>query len=307
LLALAGFLTSAGVVLQVLSVFALLPRITSGHGIAQSNATLEFCRAAAALSAPILAAYFIVQELPAAAFGVALLGGLGSLAAARSLPLEAPSTAPRLSLGQSIRDGARFVWQQPILRAIALCAVAWNSAFFALTAVLAPYATKVAGLSVTEVGQAWAIYGAGLLLGAAVAPSALKTLPTGFLFVFGPVSSLFGATMAAVFAPTYGFWALAVGLFSLGFGPMLWLVLQTSVRQMLTPPDMLGRVAATITTTIYGVRPIGALTAGALATTFGTPAAIWLAVGLFGLSVVAILRSPAPSLSALPTDTATPV
>ncbi len=299
-LGIAGFLCSAGVVLQVLSVFALLPRLTSGHGIAQANAALEFCRASAALAAPIAAGVLVTRGLDATAFLVAFAGGGVSLVAALSLPLEPPSAAPRLSLAQSIGDGARFVWQQPILRAIAFCAIAWNSAFFALTAVLAPYATKIAGLSVAEVGQAWAVYGAGLLIGAAVAPAALRNLPTGFLFVFGPISSLFGAAVTALLAPTYGFWAVALGLFSLGFGPMLWLVLQTSVRQILTPPDMLGRVAATITTTIYGVRPIGALAAGALAINYGTSAALWFSVGLFALSVLAILLSPAPSLTVMP-------
>jgi predicted MFS family arabinose efflux permease len=304
ILGLSGFLISAGVVLQVLSVFALLPRLTSGHGIAKANATLEFSRACAAIAAPITAAYFVTSDMAYAAFAVAVLGGVVSLLAALSLPKEAPSTAPRLSLAQSIRDGARFVWQQPILRAIGLCAIAWNSAFFALTAVLAPYATTMAGLSVGEVGQAWASYGAGLLIGAAVAPFALRAWPTGFLFVLGPIASVCGAAVIVLFAPTYGFWAVALGMFSLGFAPMLWLVLQTSVRQILTPPDMLGRVAATITTTIYGIRPVGALAAGALATAFGTPAALWLSVGLFAVSVLAILLSPAPSLAAMPTATA---
>ena len=95
---------------------------------------------------------------------------------------------------------------------------------------------------------------------------------------------------------------LYIGLFTLGFGPMLWLVLQTSVRQMLTPKDMLGRVAATLTTAIYGVRPIGALAAGAVATGYGTAAAVWLAAALFALSVVAIVLSPAPSLSEMPAN-----
>ena len=122
--------------------------------------------------------------------------------------------------------------------------------------------------------------------------------------MFGPASSLAGVLALAVLAPRFGAPALYVGLFTLGFGPMLWLVLQTSVRQILTPKDMLGRVAATMTTAIYGVRPIAALAAGGVATAFGTPAAVWLAVALFALSVVAILSSPTPGLSKLPTTAA---
>jgi predicted MFS family arabinose efflux permease len=303
-LGLAGFLISAGVVLEVLSVFALLPRIATGHGIAQSNAVLEFCRAAAALSAPLLAAYAIARGHGTWVFGVALAAGLISLIATLAVPHDAPAVGARPSLLASIRDGARFVRDQPILRAIALCAIFWNSAFFVMTAVLAPYATRVAGLSVEAVGQAWSIYGVGLLLGALVAPVALKRLHTGFLFVFGPVSSFAGVALVALMAPTYGFWPMAVGLFSLGFAPMLWLVLQTSVRQILTPPDMLGRVAATITTAIYGIRPLAALLAGYVASSFGVTTALWMAVGFFAVSLAAIIWSPAPSMHALPTSAA---
>lgn len=300
-LAAAGFLISAGVVLEVLSVFALLPRVATGHGIARSNAVIEFCRAVAALTAPLIAATAIARGYGAVVFDLALVAGALVALAALRVSDDVPTGAAREPLLVSIKDGARFVRDQPILRAIALCAIAWNAAFFAMTAALAPYATRVVGLSVESLGQAWAVYGAGLLLGALVAPYALKTLPTGFLFVFGPASSLFGAAIMAGLAPSLGWWPMAVGLFSLGFGPMLWLVLQTSVRQMLTPPDKLGRVAATITTAIYGVRPFGALLAGFVASTAGPSAALWLAVGFFALSIAAILQSPAPQLTALPT------
>jgi predicted MFS family arabinose efflux permease len=300
-LAVAGFLISAGVVLEVLSAFALLPALTQGHGIARSNALLEFCRAIAALLSPLLAAAAIARGLGHLVFSLALGSGLLTLLATFSIPNVSPPSGLREPLLVSIRDGARFVRDEPILRAIALCALAWNAAFFATTAVLAPYATRIAGLAVEDLGRAWAIYGAGLLIGAAVAPYALRTLPTGFLFVFGPVSSLFGVGLIAVLAPSQGWWPLAVGLFSLGFGPMLWLVLQTSVRQILTPPDKLGRVAATITTAIYGVRPFGAMLAGLVATLAGPAAALWLAVALFALSLLAILNSPAPRMTALPT------
>ncbi len=301
LMACAGFFCSAGVVLQVLSVFALLPRLAVGHGIARANATLEFCRAVAALSAPFIAGILVSRGYGWAAFVVAFVAGIVSMIAVLGLPRERTQPVSGVSMVTSIRDGARFVWQQPILRAIALCALAWNSAFFAMTAVLAPFVKELIGTGFEQVvGQAWACYGAGALLGAAVAPMALRRLPTGFLFIFGPISSLVGVSALILLAPRVGPIGLYVGLFTLGFGPMLWLVLQTSVRQMLTPKDMLGRVAATLTTAIYGVRPIGALAAGAVATSYGTTAAVWLAVALFGLSVVAIVRSPAPAMTELP-------
>lgn len=301
LLAAAGFLCSAGVVLQVLSVFALLPRFTSGLGIARANAMLEICRALAAFGCPIIAAALVSAGRWQSAFLIAVVAGAGSLIAVFRLPREAPQPSSGLSIVQSAAEGARFVWQQPILRSIGLCAIAWNAAFFALAAALAPFARALFADGFEAItGQAWACYGAGALLGAAVAPKALKLLPTGFLFVFGPMSSVGGVLALTLLAPRVGAIGFHIGLFCLGFGPMLWSVLQTSVRQMLTPTDMLGRVAATLTMATFGARPIGALAAGAIASWLGTAAAVWLAGGLFALSLVAILLSPAPRLSALP-------
>lgn len=303
-LAAAAFLAGAGVVIEVLSVFALLPRVTQGHGIAMANARLEFGRAVMALGAPLVAGWAIVTGHTAQALGIALAGAIVSLIAVWRLPHDAPTPGAQQSLRAAIGDGARFVMREPILRAIAFCAIAWNFAFFALTAALAPYALRVVGLAPDDLGRAWAVYGGGLLLGAAIAPWTLRTVPTGVLFVFGPASSAIAVAILAAF-PDRGAWPLWVGLFGVGFGPMLWLVLQTSVRQILTPAPMLGRVAATISTAIYGVRPIGALAAGAVAAWAGSSAAIWLAALAFALSAGAMLLSPAARLRRLPTGTST--
>jgi MFS family permease len=301
-LGIAAFICSAGVVMQVLSVFAMLPRIIDSAMLGKANAVLEFGRASVAIAAPLVVGLLIASGRAELPFALSIAAGLLSLVAVIGLAADAQVSADqsRISLLQSVRDGAAFVSDEPILRAIALCAIFWNSAFFAVTAVFAPYAIKTIGLSVEQVAQAWVAYGAGLLLGAAIAPAALKALPTNFLFVFGPVCSFLGAAFAASLAPRYGLWPILVGFFTLGFGPMIWLVLQTSIRQLLTPTHLLGRVAATITTAIYGVRPIAALAAGWVATEYGTVAAIWMAVAFFALSLAAILRAPILAMTTMP-------
>ena len=46
---------------------------------------------------------------------------------------------------------------------------------------------------------------------------------------------------------------------------MLWAICQTTVRQLVTPLTLQGRVNATVQTATYGVRPLGALAGGTLA------------------------------------------
>jgi hypothetical protein len=92
--------------------------------------------------------------------------------------------------------------------------------------------------------------------------------------------------------------ALAFGL--IGFGPMLWLVMQTSVRQIVTPPALMGRVTATIQVAIYGVRPLGALAGGTVAQVFCMEAAIGLVAAAFAASALVSVASPLARLATMP-------
>ena len=278
LLALSAFTIAAGVVMLILSVFALVPKAVESGRLASANALLEFGRAATAIASPFVAAMLVTQHADALGFALAFVGGVIALAATRALPLVPALPSGSVSILQSIRDGARFVVQDPILRAIALCALAWNSAFFALAAVFAPFAVNDLGMSIAEIGNVWSLYGIGLLFGSLAAAPMISRLPTGFMFIFGPLTSVVAVAWLVMSARPGATGSVYVGFFALGFGPMTWLVLQTSVRQIVTPNALLGRVGATITTTIYGIRPIGALVAGAMAANFGARAAA-LAVG----------------------------
>jgi predicted MFS family arabinose efflux permease len=314
LLGISAFSIASGVVLLVLAVFALVPRHVARAQISSANAVLEFGRAVVCIAAPLISAQLVAHRAGILGFGLAFCGGLVALLASRRLPIEntaAPSSTPLLA---AIREGAAFVFHQPLLRAIALCAVAWNAAFFALTAVFAVYASQQLEMSIAAIGTAWSVYGIGLLLGSLIAPVLIARMPTGWMFVFGPLSCCLGLVAMMAFAGygliwtvelgvarfALGPWPVMLGFFCLGFGPMTWLVLQTSARQIVTPAPLLGRVGATISMAIYGVRPIGALLAGSVAASFGLRAAMWMAVALFCLSAIAMLFSEASRLKELP-------
>jgi hypothetical protein len=84
---------------------------------------------------------------------------------------------------------------------------------------------------------------------------------------------------------------LYIGFFFVGFGPAMWLIAQNSLRQVVAPPQMLGRINAVIQTAIYGVRPIGALLAGTVVGALGPQVGLALALAAFALSFAACLFS----------------
>jgi MFS family permease len=302
LLALAAFLAAAGTVTFVLVQIGLVPKLVAPADLPRSNARIEFARASATTAAPFIVGFLATHVSPLAGYPLAAALALGALACSLTLKTELPEApaAAKPPVLQAIAEGARFVLTEPLLRAIGLCAIFWNFAFVALLAVFVPFALTRLGADVAGAGLAQGVNGLGMILGAIAAPLIFARVEPRSVLMFGPVSSLIGALLM-VFAPRFGGLgtaALAFGL--IGFGPMLWLVMQTSVRQIVTPPGLMGRVTATIQVAIYGVRPIGALAGGTVGQVFGLDAAVTMVAIAFALSALVSLASPLARLRVLP-------
>ncbi|WNJ89100.1 MFS transporter [Bosea sp. 685] len=306
-LGLSTFIAASGPVVIALSIFVLLPRMVAVSTLPRANGRLELGRACFSLAAPLIAGWAVAHGVGALGLVICALAGLVVLTAATRLPGDRPPAQPRLPLHRAIAEGGAFVARHPYLRPIALCAIGWNMAFFAFLAIVTPYAARVLLLAPETIGLASSVYGAGLIVGALSGPVLIARLPTGLLLVFGPASSLLGAGVLALAPASLGWPALALAFFLFGFGPILWFITQTSLRQAVTPQALLGRVSATLTTAMYGMRPVGALAGGLAGEALGLQTAMLLPVGLFALSTLAILASRMPGLKAMPEDEIAPI
>ena len=302
LLGVAAFVGASGTVVYVLTSVSLLPSLVAPTDLPRSNARLELARAVVSLAAPFVAGLLAQHLSPTWGYGLAALGAALALACILALPrAPAPTTGTaRPSFIGGIKTGARFVVHHELLRGISLCAIFWNFAFFALLAVWAPFALGPLGLDPAHMGLAQSAYGAGLILGALVAPVSSRRLPPLATLIFGPAVSVVAAGLFLAAPSGNGFAYAAAGHFLVGFGPMLWLICQTTVRQLVTPAPLMGRVNATVQTAIYGVRPLGALAGGVLAAQAGLQAALLLVAASFVLSALVIVLSPLARLRTMP-------
>lgn len=304
-LALAAFLGSGAVVVGILAVAALLPGYVAAARRPRANAAIEVARGIATLVAAPLAGLCAQAGWPGLALPLAAAFAVAGALTLRGLPAEpaAPRPARPPPLAHAILEGARFTWREAHLRGLAFCAMAWNFAFFALLAVLVPLALGPLGLTPAETGLALGFYGAGLMMGAVAAPLVLRVLAPGHVLALGP-----GLTLLAVVILWAGllpaFPRLALAQWLVGFGPMLWQVTQTTLRQAVTPAALLGRVGAVMQVAVFGVRPLGALAGGALAAWDGAEAGLLLTLAGFALSVLLVMRAPLRGLRAFPTNCA---
>jgi predicted MFS family arabinose efflux permease len=134
--------------------------------------------------------------------------------------------------------------------------------------------------------------GIGSLVGAALAPrltrrwgSARATLVTGLA---GSCSAL----LLPVGHGAAGMVAFACGNAGFAAGVVVGSVTTRTLRQAVTPPELLSRVMATVRFVSWGAIPFGAPSAGAAASAFGVREALWCTSLATFVPVVILWTSP---------------
>lgn len=300
LFAFGAFVSACAAVVGFLSESAVVQSLVNGAELPSANARLQLVQSAAMLAGPALMGYAVLKGWVMGAYALALVVAFIGLIIAFSFGKQA-ARAPKLRQPLAeISEGFRFVRGQPLLAGIVACALFWNMAFFALMALFVPFALGPIGLDPAQAGWSQSAMGVGSLLAAFTAAAALKRYSPRLILFFGPASSCLASILLAL-SPSTGGIALPVMAFALlGFGPILWFVCQNSIRQLVTPAGLLGRVGSVIQVAIYGVRSIGALVGGLVAAHAGFGAALALIIILFALSTASVLVSALGKLRVMP-------
>ncbi|MFD6275251.1 MFS transporter [Streptomyces sp. NPDC060209] len=220
-------------------------------------------------------------------------------------PAAGDATAPPLL--QRAREGLALVVRHPVLRAGLGCAATVNFfTFLAGSGLIVLFASRNLGLSAGVIGIAFGIGATGSLIGALVAPEVSRRFGVGRSIAVGAV--LFPAPIAIAAAADGPFWlragALAACEFLSGLGVMLFDVNLNALQTTVIPDGLRSRVAGAYGTINYGVRPIGAVVGGFLATVIGLRATLLIAAVGGVLSLLWLLPSPIPRIRSLTPDEA---
>ncbi|MFF8654006.1 MFS transporter [Streptomyces huasconensis] len=170
-----------------------------------------------------------------------------------------------------ISEGLRFLWEQHLLRVLALAVAVLGSCWGAWYAVMPLYATGPMGLSAADYGLLVGALGVGGIVGA---------------LVVGWFNRLFGrrrvmildvfltSVLVAGPAVTTNVWVAGCVTFLGGMGGTLWTVNVRTVMQTFVPMEMMGRFGAVFRLFAFGAVPVGAGVAGVLAEQFSAPTAL---------------------------------
>ncbi|NBP82731.1 MFS transporter [bacterium] len=318
-------LVIVGLLLGTLTVFfdvayqAYLPSLIPKGDLVEGNSKLEISRSAAGLFGPSLAGALIaIVKAPMAVIIDALSFALSALFLFTIKPTHefvaeqnnasAPAAQrPRNSLRSEIVAGLRYVFSHPALRTIG-GATATSNLFSGIAGTVELlFAYNVLGLSVALIGFAATLGSAGGLISAVFADKISKRLGVGRTIV---LTIPLGGPMIAVLAfcqpgnDLLNALVIGAGFFAGAASGTLYNINQVSLRQALTPPEMSGRMNATMRWFVWGTIPIGALLGGALGTSLGLRETLLIA-GIGGsFAFVPLLFGPVWRIKEMPTGVA---
>ena len=266
LLFVSAFLLGAGETLHVNAAQAILPTLVAPGDLLEANARFGAAQVASAqfIGPPLgVAAFNAATSVPFLADAVSFAGSAVLIASLPDVHAVVPAST---RLRDDVLEGLLFTWRTPALRRIATILAVINFFYFAATSLLVLYNVQ----RLHSGSFTYSMLFVGAATGTVISRFAVSTLVDRF----GRVR-----TMATAFwlwsVPLLGMAltttpAVAVGMyFMLGLGTGLWLAVNTTIRQEITPPRLLGRMNAAYRTISWGVVPLGAAFGGFTAHRFG--------------------------------------
>ncbi len=286
---------------------ALLPRVVTRRQLLDANGAVLGSFAFAQIVGPSLAGVLMQVVSPTAVLLVDAASFVFSAGCYVVLREPPPSgqAPPRRGVLNEIGEGLAWLRGNDVLLRLTVTIGLANVAWFAVQAVMVPFATLTLDLSPALLGFAVGVTGPFSLLGAVLAARIARQ------FGLGPtlVASLSGELLSRVVLILASGPPLAaasvVGLSQaiFGFIAPLWDVNSSSLRQAITPERLLGRVSSATTFVGLGAAPLGAVLGGYIGDLAGPRAALVAGTAVTAVSVglllvPSVLRLRAPSSDA---------
>jgi uncharacterized protein YbdZ (MbtH family)/predicted MFS family arabinose efflux permease len=237
--------------------------------------------------------FAVGRLIPFAVDALTHLAALVALSFLR-LPKRAAAKAPVRHLGREIAVGLGWVWRQPRIRLIALCAVGLNLFFSAYYIIIIVLAVR-RGVPAGQIGIMAAMLGVGGLLGAVAAPYLYRVL-SPYQSVIGVFWALTALTPVAVFVSN-GYLMGALFATMAFLAPTANTTINTYLL-LLTPDELRGRMSSVVAVVVGTAGAIGPALGGALIQLVPSSRAVLITAA--GIALVTILTTISPTLRGFP-------
>lgn len=288
---------------------AMVPNLVEREELADANGKLWASMSLAQIVGPALAGTLIAWMTGPNVLAVTAISMLIAAWYMKQIrnPEPEPEDQPDAHAGpremlRNIKEGYIELVRNPVVRPLTttLTGISFGSGVFAAVFVL--FLTDNLGLSTRGIGIMYAIGGAGALLGSVLAAPLARRFGYGRIITIGPFIQG-SCNMLFAVAAVFSQWGMAL----VAFGSLVgWIFLQAydinrfSLRQSVTRPNLMGRVASSTMTLIAASTMLGSLIGGAVGEFWGIGSALAVGAAVQIAAGFLTLFSPVPAIMELP-------
>jgi len=267
----------------------------ASNALASSGAEVAGPGMAGVLIKMVGAPWALLADAALLAVSIVILRGI------RITELREPK--PDRHFGRDLLEGLHFVRLHPLLPSLALAVGCWQFCYQAAMVVQILFATRVLGLTESEVGWCYSALGVGSVIAATQGHRISGYIGPGPCLILGFSVCGFGWLQLALVANTGAMGVASFVLMQLCFalGAVLIFINFLALRQAVTPEPLLGRMTSTMRWLILIPAAPGALLGGYLGEHFGLRTALALGgCGALALAGWAWAQPVIRNLRALP-------
>jgi MFS family permease len=281
--------------------FAYLPTIVGRSLLVGANSRLQATASIAQVGGPALGGVLVqlvTAPIAVLADAISFLFSVGGLLLIRTREEVKPSPPAGEGLLHRIREGLKITYRNAFLRALVGVAASYNFFNEWILTLFLLYAVHNLHLKAGTIGVIISGGAVGAVLGSMITGPAIRRIGVGGALV-GSVTVESLVLVAIPFFPA-GHSLTVVGLIAVfalnGFGVALSSVAAVSIRQSVTPDELLARMTASYRSISYGAIPLGAAVGGLTGQFLGIRAGLLVGTIAMVSTIGWVVFSPLPRL-----------
>lgn len=271
---------------------ALVPSLVPEERLPNALSLMSTSWELGAVVGPTLAGLIIAGYGIGAAYAVSAAGIIPVLIGL--LLIRPPAIAgevPKISLAAAV-EGLHFVWNTPII--LSTMALDFIATFFgSATALLPIFARNVLDVGATGYGLLYAAPSAGAIIAGVLMAFFAGRIRRKGIFIILAVCSY--AVFTALFGASHIFLLSLLALAGVGFSDTVSTILRQTIRQLVTPDALRGRMTSVTMIFFMGGPQLGEVEAGVVARLFGAPVSV-MSGGVAALICAALVGATARRL-----------
>jgi MFS family permease len=281
---------------------AFIPALIRSDDLLEGNAKLQGSEQVTHVAGPGLAGLIAQAASPVGGVVVnAASFAISALCLSRIHVDEPRPAADRRGLRHEIAEGLSIVWRDPLLRVNTIFGCLSNLVLMGYQSIVVVFLVRIVGASAGVTGLLLALASLGGVLGALVARRAATRFGSARAVLVTKLALMPFGLLIPMTQRGAGLALFVVGSVVIIGGIVAGNIIWSGWMQSYYPAELLGRVSTSVQVVNFGAIPLGAVIAGATASTLGVRDTLWIMLAGLVASSLVLLIGPLRELRDLPT------